>query len=102
MFQMLLDHLFRHLAYRGAKIPSRQKCQPQYRFFTRGNSSNSFADVRPLIRLMISLGAIFGGQLVRICTWSLARIITSYKIWYKVSPSAATIILAGRVATPLK
>mgnify|MGYP006940458369 CR=1 FL=1 len=28
-------------------------------------------DVRPLIRLMISLGARVGGQLVRMCTWSL-------------------------------
>jgi len=35
------------------------------------NSSSNLLDVRPLIRSMISLGATFGGQLVRIWTWSL-------------------------------
>ena len=48
-----------------------KKCRPQYLFFTCGNSSNSLLDVRPLIRRMISLGAIVGGELTRICTRSL-------------------------------
>ena len=40
-------------------------------FFRCGNSSNNLLDVRPLIRLIISLGAMVGGQLAKICTWSL-------------------------------
>lgn len=48
-----------------------QKCCPQYFFLRCGNSSDSLLDVSPFIRLMISLGAIVGGQLTIICTWSL-------------------------------
>ena len=58
MRQILLDHLFRHLAY-AQKYPLAQKCRPQYRLRKCGYSSNSLLDVRPLIRLMISLGAMY-------------------------------------------
>jgi transposase InsO family protein len=40
------------------KYPRAQKCWPQYRFLIFGYSSKSLIDVRPLIRLIISLGAI--------------------------------------------
>ena len=53
------------------KYPRAQKCRPQYLFFRCGNSSNSRLAVLPLIRLIISLGAIVGGALTKICTWSL-------------------------------
>ncbi len=69
MLPILLYHFFRHLAYRGTEVPPlAQKCRPQYFFFRCGNSSNSLLDVRPLIRLMISLGAMLGGQLASMCT----------------------------------
>jgi len=43
------------------KYPLAQKCCPQYLFFNSENISNNFLELRPLILLMISLGARFGG-----------------------------------------
>ena len=71
MLQILLYHCFRHLAYRGTKVSSRPEMSATILFFKCGNSSNSLLDVRPLMRLIILLDAILGGQLARICTWSL-------------------------------
>jgi hypothetical protein len=47
------------------KSPRPQKCRPQYRCFSIGNSSNSLLEVQPLIRRMISLGAIVDGAETR-------------------------------------
>jgi hypothetical protein len=52
------------------KYPLAQKCLPQYLFFRCENSSNSLLAALPLIRRMISLGAISGGALTSMCTWS--------------------------------
>jgi len=72
MLQVLLDHISSVICPTVAqKYPLAQKCLAQYRFFRCGNSSNSLFAVRPLIRLMISLGAISGGLLTSMCTWSL-------------------------------
>jgi hypothetical protein len=68
MLKVALDHFFCHLAYRSAKIAARPKCRPQYLFFRCENSSNNRLGVFPLIRFMISLGAIFGGALTKMCT----------------------------------
>ena len=61
------------------KYPRAQKCLPQYRFFTRGNSSNILLDVLPLTRRIISEGAISGGAETRMWTWSL--LTTPRRIW---------------------
>ena len=36
MLQMLLDHFFRHLPYRGTKLPSRPKMLTPVSFLMRG------------------------------------------------------------------
>lgn len=71
MPQLLFNHFFRHLPNCGAEVPSRPKMSPQYPFFRWENSSNSRLAVLPLIRRIISLGAIVGRALIKICTCSL-------------------------------
>jgi len=58
MFQILFAHLFGHLPTVAHKYPRAQKCRPQERFFSSGNSSNSLVELWPLIQRMLSLGAM--------------------------------------------
>lgn len=72
VLEVLLDHLFRHLPYRlvAQKYTRAQTCLPQNRLRMCANSSSSLLAPRPLISLMISLGAISGGALTSMWTWS--------------------------------
>ena len=83
------------------KYPRAQKCRPQYLFFRCGNSSNNRLAVLPLIRLIISLGAIVGGALTKICTWSLLTTPLTIRI-SNVSHTWRTIARTRSAISPVK
>jgi hypothetical protein len=62
VLEIVFDHLFGQFSRSHTKkYPLAQKCLPQYFFRKSGKLSNSFVELLPLIRRMISLGAILGG-----------------------------------------
>ena len=68
MFKVILIHLVGDLPRRNTEISPGPEVPTPIPFFDHGNSSNSLAEVRLLMRLMISLGAIDGGANTKMCT----------------------------------
>jgi hypothetical protein len=79
MLKILLNHLLRQFSRGHAKkILVLQKCRPQYRFFTCGDSSKILPLVRPCILCMISEDDMLGVADTQDMDMILAHYSTQY------------------------